>query len=248
MNGDTDLQQTQPAEAPRTTRAWLHNFWREWRGFIIFLLVMFSFRSAIADWNDVPSGSMLPTILIGDRILVDKLAYDLKVPFTTVHLSTWGAPKRGDIIVFYSPSDGTRLVKRVIGVPGDEIAMLDNQLVINGRPLHYASRETAAAPSPGADSGAMQDQELKLEDLDGKVHRMQLMPNRPSPISSFAPTRVPADEFWVMGDNRDNSNDSRFIGFVRRGDILGRASRVVMSLDPDHWYAPRRGRFFTSLD
>src|SRR5471032_1761970 len=113
-------------------RAFARAAWRDWRGFIIFLVIMFSFRSAIADWNDVPSGSMLPTILIGDRILVDKLAYDLKFPFTTVHLSTWGAPKRGDIVVFYSPADGVRLVKRVIGLPGDQISMQDNQLTING--------------------------------------------------------------------------------------------------------------------
>ena len=135
---------------PAKIRALLITFWREWRGFLIFLLVMFSFRSAIADWNDVPSGSMLPTILIGDRILVDKLAYDLKLPFTTVRVSTWGQPRRGDIVVFYSPADGVRLVKRVIGVPGDHIGMINDRLVINGS---GCAMKSAASPAPTATAG-----------------------------------------------------------------------------------------------
>jgi signal peptidase I len=223
-------------------KGYARSFWREWRGFIVFLIVMFSFRSAIADWNDVPSGSMLPTILIGDRILVDKLAYDFKLPFTTVRMSTWGEPKRGDIVVFYSPADGVRLVKRVIGVPGDRIGMVNNQLIINGTPLQYDAQGDTAAYSNGV------AQELEVERLDGKPHLMLLTPQRPSPRSSFPVEQVPPDFFLMMGDNRDNSNDSRYIGFVPRGEILGRASRVVFSLDPDHWYAPRSGRFLSVLN
>jgi signal peptidase I len=222
-------------------RALLITFWREWRGFLIFLLVMFSFRSAIADWNDVPTGSMLPTILIGDRILVDKLAYDLKLPFTTVRVSTWGQPRRGDIVVFYSPADGVRLVKRVIGVPGDRIGMINNHLVINGIPLRYEERGETNSERGGA------PQELRVEQLDGKAHLMMVSPDRPS-MKSFAAVQVPPDAFLMMGDNRDNSNDSRYIGFVPRSEILGRASRVVFSLDPGHWYAPRADRFLTVLD
>jgi signal peptidase I len=87
--------------------------------------------SAIADWNDVPTGSMNPTILAGDRIFVNKLAYDLRISFTTWRLAHWDNPRRGEIVVFFSPVDGTRLVKRVIGVPGDVIAMNGNRLYIN---------------------------------------------------------------------------------------------------------------------
>lgn len=226
---------------PAKIRALLITFWREWRGFLIFLLVMFSFRSAIADWNDVPSGSMLPTILIGDRILVDKLAYDLKLPFTTVRVSTWGQPRRGDIVVFYSPADGVRLVKRVIGVPGDHIGMINNRLVINGMPLRYEERGESSTDRNGG------PQELRIEQLDGKPHLMLVSPDRPA-MKSFAAVQVPPDAFLMMGDNRDNSNDSRYIGFIPRSEILGRASRVVFSLDPGHWYAPRSGRFLTALD
>src|ERR1700677_1771970 len=93
-------------------------FWqKEVRPLLILAAIMFSVRSSLADWNSVPSGSMNPTIIEGDRVFVDKLAYDLKVPFTTWHLAQWSNPKRGDIDVFYSPADGIRLVKRVIGLP-----------------------------------------------------------------------------------------------------------------------------------
>jgi len=109
-------------------------FWSEWaKPLLTILLITGAFRSAIADWNDVPTGSMKPTILEGDRVYVNKLAYDLKIPFTTVHLTAWSDPKRGDIIVFFSPIDGVRLVKRVVGLPGDEIELRDNQLFVNGQ-------------------------------------------------------------------------------------------------------------------
>ena len=109
---------------PRVTRRWF----LELRSILVLALVVFAVRSSLADWNDVPSGSMKPTILEGDRVYVNKLAYDLKVPFTTLHLLEWGNPKRGDIVVFYSPYDGKRLVKRVIGLPSDTIELRDDAL------------------------------------------------------------------------------------------------------------------------
>src|SRR5205814_7105646 len=95
-------------------RARARKLWKEEiQPLVILALVPFSIRSSLADWNDVPTGSMKPTILEGDRVYVNKLAYDLKVPFTTWHLAQWDNPKRGEIVVFYSPHDGKRLVKRV---------------------------------------------------------------------------------------------------------------------------------------
>src|SRR3989449_10467055 len=105
----------------------------EARVFILMLLVISSLRSALADWNDVPTGSMKPTIEEGDRVVVNKLAYDLKIPFTMIEVAKWGDPKRGDIVVLFSPVDGVRLVKRVVAVPGDRIEMRENQLFVNGR-------------------------------------------------------------------------------------------------------------------
>ena len=104
---------------------------------LVAVLIATSIKSAIADWNTVPTGSMKPTIIEGDRIFVNKLAYDLKVPYTTIHIAEWDNPKRGDIVVFYSPQDRKRLVKRVVGIPGDTIYMHDSQLFINGKSLTY---------------------------------------------------------------------------------------------------------------
>src|SRR5258707_444725 len=113
-------------------------FWRtEAKSLILTVLVLFAFRSAIADWNDVPTGSMKPTIMEGDRVYVNKLAYDLKVPFTQWHLAQWDNPKRGEIVVFFSPADEQRLVKRVIGLPGDVIELRNDQLFVNDKPLKY---------------------------------------------------------------------------------------------------------------
>jgi signal peptidase I len=184
------------------------------------ILVLCSFRSAIADYNIVPTGSMNPSILEGDRIFVNKLAYGLKVPFTTWHLAHWDAPQRGEIIVFISPSDGTRMVKRVVGVPGDRIELIDNRLLINAVPATYM----AIATTPG--------RVLASEVIGAQSHPVMATPSLRA-RRSFGPITIPADHYFVMGDNRDNSADSRFIGSIPRDNILGRSSAVVMSLDPN---------------
>src|SRR5205823_6063161 len=118
--------------------------WREYRAFVLFIVLMIIFRSALADWNSVPTGSMKPTIVEGDRILVNKLAYDLRVPFTHISLYRFAEPKRGDIVVFDSKAADLRLVKRVIGVPGDVVEMRSNRLTINGIDAKYSSVDHAA--------------------------------------------------------------------------------------------------------
>ena len=169
-------------------RVGLSSFWREWlRPFLAVAFVLGSFRSAVADWNDVPSGSMTPTILVGDRILVDRRAYDVRVPFTSVSLSRRAEPARGDIVVFESPVDGKLLVKRVAGVPGDTVEVRGLAVV------------------------------------------------------------VPPERYFVAGDNRGNSFDSRYWGFLSRDRIRGRAAAVVWSFDREHYYRPRWGRFLQKL-
>jgi signal peptidase I len=217
--------------------------WKSW-GFsiLVAVLVATSFKSAIADWNVVPTGSMKPTIVEGDRIFINKLAYDLKVPYTTWHLMTWADPQRGDIVVFYSPADGTRLVKRVIGLPGDTLAMQNNRLYINGRATMYALPAEQATDALRLKRPAYTLQ----EELPGRQHPVLIMPGAFSP-KSFAPLRVPKDHYFMMGDNRDNSADSRYFGFVRRERIVGQALAVVVSLDIFNWYKPRWERSFTRL-
>src|SRR5580658_10558822 len=120
----------------------LKEFYQGWlKPFALFFVIMAPLRSAVVDWNWVPTGSMKPTILEGDLVLVNKLSYDLKVPFTTSHLMQWGDPARGDIAVFYSPRDGTRLVKRVIGLPGDTVELRNEVLYLNGVAQHYTPTE-----------------------------------------------------------------------------------------------------------
>ncbi|HET7711947.1 MAG TPA: signal peptidase I [Thermoanaerobaculia bacterium] len=212
----------------------------ELRVFLIMILVISSLRSALADWNDVPTGSMKPTIQEGDRVVVNKLAYDLKIPFTTVGVFKWADPSRGDIVVLFSPADGTRLVKRVIAVPGDRVEMIENHLFVNGR----------VAPVSGL-TGPLPDEQQGMafvadESLAGRSHKVMFTPQVPA-VRSFPAIVVPARKYFVMGDNRDNSNDSRFIGFVDRRQIVGKATAVAFSLDRDRYYAPRFHRFFTRL-
>jgi signal peptidase I len=215
---------------------------QEIRVFLIMILVVSSLRSALADWNDVPTGSMKPTIQEGDRVVVNKLAYDLKIPFTMVEVAKWGDPKRGDIVVLFSPADGVRLVKRVIGLPGDRVSMIDNALFINGKPV---TNPPTSDPIADAEQGAVF---VTDENLDGRDHKIMLTPQIPGSMRSFAPVVVPPGHYFVMGDNRDNSNDSRFIGFIERRRIVGRALAVAFSLDRSRHYAPRFNRFFTALN
>jgi signal peptidase I len=213
---------------------------------LVFFALMMVFRSAVADWMLVPSGSMNPTLIEGDRILVDKAAYGWRVPFTTTRLTRGGDPQRGDIVIFPSPEDGTTLVKRVVGLPGDTIEMRDERLLINGAMVDSAavSDTNADAELPRATSA--QPHRYYTEQLAGAMHSIMLLPTRPAD-RSFGPMLVPDRQYLVLGDSRDNSKDSRYIGFVPRDSIVGRAFGVAYSLDAEHWYAPRRDRFFAAL-
>src|SRR5258708_7489971 len=213
---------------------------QEIKVFAIMLLVICSLRSALADWNDVPTGSMKPTIEEGDRVVVNKLAYDLKVPFTTYEIAKWGDPKRGDIVVLFSPVDGTRLVKRVIGTPGDKIELRENQLYINGQAAKW---KPIGAATDTDDTSAF----VVEESLGGRKHKVMFMPQTPA-LRSSPDRQVPPGNSFVMGDNRDNSNDSRYIGLIERHRIVGRALAVAFSFDRLHHYTPRFSRWFKKLN
>jgi len=223
---------------------WFVRAWRDWaRSILVIVLAVTAFRSAVADWNDVPTGSMKPTILEGDRIVVNKLAYDLKVPYTRWHLATWGDPERGDIVVLRSPADGKRLVKRVIGLPGDTIAMVRSRLVVNGEPVAYSPLEPKLASRFDPQG---EHRIIAAEELDGDSHAMMITRGARTQ-RTFGPVAVPEGQFFLMGDNRDESFDSRHFGFVEREAIVGRALAVAGSVDPDRYFWPRWQRFFTGL-
>ncbi len=212
-------------------------FLREYRALLLFLALMLVFRSAVADWHDVPSSSMHPSIVEGDRVWVNKLAYDLKLPFAGVEIVRFGEPRRGEIIVFESQAADIRLIKRVIGLPGETVALAGGRLVIDGEAAGYQ-------PQPSSLPGWVGE-----EAIAGSRHGIRY--SRYSGVGSgagdFGPVTVPADHYLVLGDHRDNSADSRVYGFVPRAEITGRAERVVFSLDYDRWLRPRRERFLLPL-
>ncbi|MFT7526098.1 MAG: signal peptidase I [Arenicella sp.] len=218
-------------------RKWLSSQWYEYRAFILFVLLMVMFRSALADWNVVPSGSMRPTIVEGDRILVNKIAYDIRLPFSNISLKKIADPKRGDIVVFDSKVSDIRLVKRVVGVPGDDVQMRQNTLTINGKTLSYIVVSESDRDSIY--------QHLS-EDLPGAAHMVRIK-KLGSRASSFGPITIPDNYYLALGDNRDNSADSRVIGLVPRNEIIGRTRSVVMSLNYNNNYLPRNDRFFHTL-
>jgi signal peptidase I len=213
------------------------------KGFIAFVFCMVVFRSAVADWNVVPTGSMQPTIRIGDRIAVNKLAYDIRVPLTHLSLVHLADPQRGDIVVLDSKAADERLVKRLIGLPGDNVALRGNVLYINGVEATYATRSV---------SGIQDDLKgravYETESLGGMTHALRLQVDQPSPVSNFGAVTVPSGEYLLLGDNRDNSADSRYLGFFSRDEIVGRARYVAYSLDPSDHYLPRMNRFAAALD
>jgi len=220
----------------------MKSFVRANKGFLVFLLLFGVFRTAVADWNPIPSSSMRPNLLEGDVVFVNRLAYNVKLPLTDVVLARTGEPQRGDVVTFTSPLDGTRLIKRVLALPGDRVEMRNERLVINGVLSDYTPQETAREIAPEGPLDAVRFVEV----VDGRRHRIQLMPQRDVP-RNFGPVTVPADAYLMLGDSRDNSADSRYIGFVPRHLLIGRAERILVSADYQGNWMPRFGRFGNSL-
>ena len=263
--------------------------WRDWRGLLLFVAVMLVFRSAVADWNQVPSGSMKPGILDGDRIVVDKLAWDLRVPFTDMRIAQWSNPGRGDVVTFVNPLDGRLFVKRVVAVPGDVVELRMKQLLINGERAKYTplakevvrdlpidnphryrfyredllgeSRVVMMHSEPGRrqrrgntlawlSSGKTDDceQYQRTEAAAGaELAAAVCQCSNFGQCTDLPAFTVPEGKYWMMGDNRDNSSDSRAIGFIDRRHIYGRAHAIAFSVDRSQYYRPRFQRFFTDL-
>ncbi|WP_414663379.1 signal peptidase I [Horticoccus sp. 23ND18S-11] len=229
-----------------TIKSLLLHVWREWvRPLAVPLLIIGAAKSALADINYVPSGSMKPTILEGDVLFVNKLAYDLRVPFTFTRVAQWSHPASGDIVVCFSPADGMRLVKRVVGVPGDTIELRAGALYRNGQRQNYAP--LSAHVSRDLSANERQQARFARESDGTRGHAVMALPGDHAQ-RNFGPVTVPEASYFVMGDNRDNSLDSRFFGFVPRATIIGEATAVVVSGNLDHALRPRFGRFFTALE
>lgn len=192
------------------------------------LLIVLLFRSFLFEPFKIPSGSMIPTLLIGDFILVNKYAYGLKLPVLNTRFISVGEPKRGDVVVFRYPVDpGVNFIKRMVGLPGDTITYRLKQLYVNGEPVSeleqgiYSSADVKCS-TPAADAVRLQ------EDLGGVKHDILLHMGSPGRDGQWV---VPEGHYFVMGDNRDRSNDSREWGFVPEENLMGRAVGIWMNFD-----------------
>jgi signal peptidase I len=229
----------------RRIKAFAGKLWREWRlAIFLIVFVVLPVKSSVADFNWVPSGSMKPTILEGDFVLVNKAAYDLRVPLTLHRLATWADPQRGDIVICFSPDEGKRLIKRVVGVPGDVLELRSNRLFINGQFAQQSEIDREVLAELAA--AVREDRVFAMEQLGAVNHAIMGNPSVRA-ARDFGPVTVPENQYFMMGDNRDNSRDSRTFGFVERRAIVGRAVGVAGSFNITDKYQPRIGRFFQEL-
>lgn len=206
----------------------------------IALLIVFAIRSAIVEPFKIPSGSMIPTLYVGDFIFVNKFAYGLKLPFSDLFGSTTtlikrDPPKHGDIIVFLYPKEpDTHYIKRVIGLPGDTVEVRNKVVFINGQPLPQteASSEEKAAQLKDIGDPRYGDSHMKLfrEKIEGGHEHKILVDQNNDYTMNFDPAKIPEGYLFVMGDNRDFSNDSRFWGLVPYENISGRAEVIWLSM------------------
>ena len=221
-------------------RILMQPWWLDWTaGLFPVIIAVFVLRSFLFEPFKIPSGSMIPTLLVGDLILVNKYTYGLRLPVINTRLTHGTPPARGDVMVFrYPPKPSLDYIKRVVGVPGDEVAYLNKKLIINGKPV------SKDAVPEFFDEDAMRYFRQFEEDLGGKRHRLLNDDDRPAFIPGVedfpfkqncrysvegVTCKVPEGHYFMMGDNRDNSLDSRYWGFVPERNIVGKAFLVWMN-------------------
>ena len=197
------------------------------KSFFPVLLAVLVLRSFLYEPFRIPSGSMMPSLLVGDFILVNKYHYGLRLPVVHQKVTEGEKPQRGDVAVFRFPdNESLDFIKRIIGLPGDHISYYNRRLMVNGEPLKVEHKEIYAGQGRAADN--MAGGEVFIETLDGAEHLMMTDPK--VNFSANGELIVPEGHYFVMGDNRDHSNDSRFWGFVPEKNLVGKAVMIWM-----HW-------------
>ncbi|MBS3996139.1 MAG: signal peptidase I [Hydrogenophaga sp.] len=225
---------------PARQRLLMQPWWLDWTaGLFPVILAVFVLRSFLFEPFKIPSGSMIPTLHVGDLILVNKFHYGVRLPVFNTKLVENNVPERGDVMVFrYPPQPSLDYIKRVVGIPGDEVAYLNKQLTVNGRPVPRVAQPAFF------DSGTMRYSQQFTETLDARTYNTLNDEDRPAfiPGATEFPDRdncrysvegvvckVPAGHYFMMGDNRDNSLDSRYWGFVPEANIVGKAFFIWMN-------------------
>ena len=217
---------------PHTEQPKNKSFYKEWiEPFLIAAIIALFIRQFVVEAFKIPSGSMIPTLTIGDHLLVNKFVYGPRIPFTDSRIFTWKEPKRGDIIVFkYPENEEKNFIKRVVGVPGDKIQIVKGTLMINDRPISISPAPLPADKS--VEAGITFGKPMVYEEqLNSVRHQIQYLMDQSQ--KNDGPWLVPKESVFVMGDNRDNSQDSRFWGFVHYNKILGKALIIYWSWDGD---------------
>ncbi len=233
VDGDGDVSEAKG-------RLLMQPWWLDWTaGLFPVIVVVFLLRSFLFEPFKIPSGSMIPTLLVGDLILVNKFHYGIRLPVLNTKITEGNKPQRGDVMVFrYPPKPSLDYIKRVVGVPGDEVAYLNKRLTINGQPI-----ATSSVPE-FFDEDTMRYFKQFEEKLGDRPHRLLNDDERPAfvpGVEDFAfkqncrysvegvVCKVPEGQYFMMGDNRDNSLDSRYWGFVPDANIVGRAFFIWMN-------------------
>lgn len=218
----------------RTAPRWMLTLVEYSRSFFPVLIFVLIIRSFVFEPFRIPSGSMKPTLVDGDFIFVKKYSYGLRLPVTETKIIETGQPRRGDVIVFRLPSDPSiNYIKRVVGLPGDEVVFERQRLTINGVTMDLAASGEVFQHAP-----------IYVENLDGKIHKTLI--HDPGYSKKDGLYVVPEGQYFVMGDNRDQSKDSRFIGFIPEKYLVGEAVRVWMHFIPGEM--PDWGRIGTKIE
>ena len=201
--------------------------WVEYcKSFFPVILAVLLLRSFLVEPFRIPSGSMMPTLLVGDFILVNKFAYGIRLPVVNTKVIEIGEPERGDVVVFRYPKDpSVDYIKRVIGLPGDTIRYANKVVYVNGQPAGQVPSGVYLGKGSGVSMSGASKRREQLGDLQ---HDILVMPRTPGVQGQYV---VGEDEYFVMGDNRDNSNDSRYWGTVPEENLVGKAFRIWMNWD-----------------
>lgn len=222
-----------PAEAPANPTAKKESRREFFEAIFVALALALFIRTFIVQAFKIPSGSMIPTLLVGDHILVNKFIYGIPIPFTDHKLVQFKSPARGEVVVFKFPKDPSKdFIKRVVGLPGDTVEMREGVLHINGQPVPLVAKGdyTYQEASEAEETRSL----LYEEALGDALHPIIYAADVPASYRSFEPVTVPPGKIFVMGDNRDRSNDSRYWGFVDIEAVEGRAIAIYASWDGEH--------------